>query len=59
MDATMYVAIGSILIGFIFFGSAFATFSYGKSRTLVGVLFSIAIVFMTLIPVSLAVFVAA
>lgn len=59
MDTTMYVAIGSILLGFILFGGAYTSFYYGKSRKLVWTLFATAIVFMTLIPVSLAVFIAA
>lgn len=59
MDTTMYVAMGSILVGFLLFGGAYTSFYYGKSRKLVWTLFALAIVFMTLIPVSLAIFVAA
>lgn len=55
----MYVAMGSILVGFLLFGGAYTSFYYGKSRKLVWTLFALAIVFMTLIPVSLAIFVAA
>ncbi|MDO4928194.1 MAG: hypothetical protein Q3976_03930 [Corynebacterium sp.] len=58
MSSVMWIAMGSIFIGFILFGSAFATFSYGKSQKLVWTLFGLSLIFMTLIPVIMALSVA-
>lgn len=55
MSMSLYLGMGSIFIGFIFFGSAFYSFHAKKPNKLVITLFSIAIVFMTIIPVTLAV----
>lgn len=54
----MWVTIGSVLIGFMFFGASFASFSLNKPRKLVWTLFAIAIVFMTVIPTTTAIFIA-
>ncbi|KAB1502774.1 hypothetical protein F7230_07115 [Corynebacterium sp. 320] len=59
MNATMILTMASVLIGFLFFGAAFATFSYKKPPKLVWSLFVVAIFFVTIIPVTLAIFVAA
>lgn len=52
---TTYLGICSILIGFAFFGSCFYCFSTNKSRKLCILLLLCAFVFMTIIPVTLAV----
>ncbi|MCS4536461.1 hypothetical protein [Corynebacterium sp. HS2168-gen11] len=49
----------SVGIGFLLFGGSFAAFMLEKDRRLVWTLFSIAIVFITVIPVTLAVVVSA
>lgn len=46
----------SVFIGFLFFGGAFASFMYKKSNAQIWTLFSIAIVLITIIPVTIAVF---
>ncbi|MCX2163672.1 hypothetical protein [Corynebacterium auriscanis] len=58
MSSTMWVTIGSVLIGFLFFGASFASFSMNKPRKLVWTLFAIAIVFMTIVPTTTAIFIA-
>lgn len=55
MSMSLYLGMGSILIGFIFFGTAFYSFHAQKPKNVIILLFSIAIVFMTIIPVTLAV----
>lgn len=59
MTPTMIFTMASVMIGFLFMGAAFACFSYKKPQKLVWSLFVCAIIFLTLIPVSLAIFVAA
>ncbi|QFQ03402.1 hypothetical protein CUROG_10350 [Corynebacterium urogenitale] len=59
MSLTMILTMASVLLGFMFFGGSFAAFSYHKPKSLVWTLFGIAIVFITIVPVSLAIFVAA
>lgn len=59
MSITMLLTMASVLTGFIFFGASFATFMYKKPKSVVWSLFGIAVVFLTIVPVSLAVFVAA
>ena len=54
MSMSLYLGMGSILIGFIFFGTAFYSFHAQKPKNVIIMLFSIAIVFMTIIPVALA-----
>ncbi|MBC2682489.1 hypothetical protein [Corynebacterium anserum] len=58
MSPTIVFTMASVLTGFVFFGASFATFMYKKPKSVVWSLFGIAIVFLTVIPVSLAVFVA-
>lgn len=54
MSAAMWIAMLSIGIGFVLFGSAFASFSYGKSQRLVWTLFGLSLIFTTVIPVFMA-----
>lgn len=54
MSTTMWLAIGSIFIGFLLFGGAFASFSYNKSPKLVWTLFGLSLIFTTIIPVTMA-----
>ncbi|MGV0384220.1 hypothetical protein ACUY2T_05655 [Corynebacterium sp. 22_2729] len=58
-NTTVLITMASVFTGFLFFGGSFASFMYGKSKKQVWTLFCIAIVFLTIVPVSLAVFVAA
>ena len=55
MSVSLYLGRRSILIAFIFFGTAFYSFHAQKPKNVIILLFSIAIVFMTIIPVTLAV----
>ena len=55
MGMSMYLGMGSIVIGFLFFGAAFYSFHAQKPKATIITLFCIAIVFMTIIPVTLAV----
>lgn len=55
-NIALIVTMASVLIGFLFFGGSFASFSYGKSKKVVWTLFAIAIVFITIVPVTVAVF---
>lgn len=55
-NTTMFVTMASVMIGFILFGSSYLAFSYRKSRVLVWSLFALAVVFMTFVPVTVAVF---
>ena len=59
MTMSMWLGMASILVGFIFFGIAFYAFHAQKSKAAIISLFSVAIVFMTIVPVVLAVFFAA
>ncbi|MBP3088222.1 hypothetical protein EML15_03540 [Corynebacterium sp. sy017] len=58
VDEVVLWTIASVFIGFLCFGSSFACFMYKKSQVLVWSLFGVAVVFIALIPVCLAVFVA-
>lgn len=53
----MLLVMGSVFLGFLFFGGSYAAFMYKKSKALVWSLFTIAILLITLIPVILAVIV--
>lgn len=55
----MWITMGSVFLGFLLFSAAFLSYSYGKSQKLTWTLFGIAVVFITVIPVGLAVGVAA
>lgn len=59
MDIATLSTMTSVLIGFLFFGSAFASYMYKKSPKVTWSLFSVAVLLITVIPVFLAVFVAA
>lgn len=52
----MLTTMGSVFLGFLCFGGAFASFMYKKSPKLTWGLFSAAVVLVTVIPVVLAVF---
>lgn len=58
-DAGLIVTMVSVFIGFVLFGASFKTFSEGGARRLVWGLFTAAVVFITLVPVGIAVFWAA
>lgn len=51
----MLVTMGSVFLGFLFFGGAFASFMYKKSQIQVWMLFAVALVLITVIPVVIAV----
>lgn len=55
---TMILTMASVFLGFLFFGGSYAAYSYRKPKRLVWTLFSVAIVFLTIVPVALAIFVA-
>ncbi|MGP6174124.1 hypothetical protein [Corynebacterium sp. A21] len=55
-DLTMIITMASVFIGFLCTGGAFAAFMYKKSKILVAVLLLIALVLVTIIPVTIAVF---
>lgn len=46
----------SVFIGFLFFAAAFAGFMYKKRNSLIWTLFAVAIIFITVVPVTIAVF---
>ncbi|AGT06681.1 putative membrane protein [Corynebacterium glutamicum MB001] len=52
----LLVTMVSVFVGFLCFGGAFASFMYKKSNKQIWTLFSIAIVLITVIPVTIAVF---
>ncbi|GGG72882.1 hypothetical protein [Corynebacterium pelargi] len=58
-DPVMWFTIASVFFGFALFCGAFLCYSTGKSQKLTWTLFSVAVVFITLIPVGLAVGVSA
>lgn len=59
MNPAVIATMLSVCIGFLLFGGSFASFMLEKDRRLVWTLFSIAILFITVIPVTLAVVVSA
>lgn len=58
-NTTIIITMASVLVGFLCVGGSFASFMYGKSKKQVWTLFSLAVLFLTIVPVGLAVFVAA
>lgn len=52
----MIITMASVFIGFLCTGGAFAAFMYQKSKILVTVLLLMALVLVTIIPVTIAVF---
>lgn len=52
----LIITMASVFLGFLFFGGAFASFMYKKSQALIWTLFAIAIVLITIVPVTIAVF---
>ncbi|AZA12379.1 hypothetical protein [Corynebacterium gerontici] len=58
-DPVMWFTIASVFFGFLLFSAAFLSYSYGRSQKLTWTLFGIAVVFITIIPVGLAVGVSA
>lgn len=55
-NTSLFITMASVLLGFLFFGGSFASFSYGKPKKLVWTLFGIAIFFITVVPVTVGVF---
>ena len=55
-SGAMIVTMSSVFIGFLCFGGSFASFVYKKSPWLVWTLFCMAVFFITVIPVIIAVF---
>lgn len=55
-SAELLITMGSVFIGFLLFGASFASFMAKKPPKLVWSLFAVAIIFITLIPVIIAVF---
>ncbi len=58
MNATMYITMVSVLIGFLFMGATFAGAYYKWDKSKLIAMFCVAIVFLTFIPVGLAIFAA-
>lgn len=56
MSSAMLLTMGSVFLGFLFFGGAFASYMYQKPAKLTWSLFAVAIVLITFIPVIIAVF---
>ena len=56
MDSTTIATMGSVFMGFLCFGGSFASYMYHKPAKLPWGLFAIAVVLITVIPVTLAVF---
>ncbi len=52
----LLVTMASVFIGFLFFGGAFASFMYKKPNIQIWSLFAIAIVLITVVPVTIAIF---
>ena len=55
-NTVLIITMASVCIGFLFFGGAFASFMYKKPQAQIWALFAIAIVLITIIPVTIAVF---
>lgn len=58
-DIGLIVTMVSVFVGFILFGASFKSFMEQRPRSLVWGLFIAAVVFITLVPVGIAVFWAA
>ncbi|RAV31274.1 hypothetical protein [Corynebacterium heidelbergense] len=59
MTTAMFVTMASVFVGFCCIAGAYATYSYGKPRALVWSLFTAAVLCLTLVPVTIAIFWAA
>lgn len=55
MTTTMLLTMGSVFLGFLCTGAAFAAFMYKKSKVMVLILLIIALVLVTVVPVVMAV----
>jgi hypothetical protein len=55
VSGLMLLTIGSVFLGFLFFGGAFASYMYKKPPKLVWSLFVVSILLITVIPVVIAV----
>ncbi|MDO4684917.1 MAG: hypothetical protein Q4A92_00060 [Corynebacterium sp.] len=55
-NTAMWVTIASVFIGFLCFGGSFASFMYKKRPVQIWGLFITAVFFITVIPVTIAVF---
>lgn len=55
-NTVLLITMASVFIGFLFFAAAFASFMYKKSNRRIWSLFTVAIVFITVVPVTIAVF---
>lgn len=58
LSPVMMTTIGSVFLGFFLFTGAFASYSYKKPQALTWTLFALAVLFVTLIPVTLALIIA-
>lgn len=58
MLSPVMMTIGSVFLGFFLFTGAFASYSYKKPQALTWTLFALAVLFVTLIPVTLALIIA-
>lgn len=56
MTVGMYIAMGSVLIGFLLFGTAFYSYMLSKSKKVPLALVIISFLFLTVIPVVMALF---
>lgn len=58
LSPVMMMTIGSVFLGFFLFTGTFASYSYKKPQALTWTLFALAVLFVTLIPVTLALIIA-
>lgn len=55
MSTAMIITMSSVALGFLCVGGAFALFMYSKNRTWVWVLGILALILLTIVPVTLAI----
>ncbi|AHI04130.1 hypothetical protein [Corynebacterium falsenii] len=55
-NTALIVTMVSVFIGFLLFGGSFASFMYKKSKQQIWGLFILAVVFLTIIPTTTAIF---
>ena len=55
-NAALLVTMASVFIGFCLFGGSFASFMYRKPKGQIWGLFALAVVFITIIPTTVAIF---
>lgn len=56
MDGWVLVTMASVFIGFLLFGGAYAGYEHRRPPRVIWGLFAVAVVFITLVPLAVAVF---